>query len=608
MKLSRRAVNVSLMSAAFAALSPSGSGRTSKMQFGTPLAEARYRDVDFAQCPQQAQLEQTHDILMNLDENSLLRQYRISAALPAPGSDLGGWYSSAAFGPETFGQWISALSRYYAISGHKETRDKVHRLLDLFSQTIEPAGKVFVGVPGVTQQPAYHYDKLVCGLVDAHQHAEYPAALSMLGRITEAVVPHLPGRVPEDGAHESYTIPENQFIAWERSGDEKYLKMARQYLYDAFFDPLARGENVLGGRHAYSHVNSLCSAAKAYLVFGEEKYLQAAINGFTFVEEQSFATGGWGPDETFLPYSDPMSGERRYSPGVTSLADSITRSVSHFETPCGGYAHFKLTRYLLRITKDPRYGDSMERVMYNTVLGALPLNGYGNAFYQSNYHSHANKAYFDGYKHSMEDEWPCCSGTLPQVAADYRINTYFLDHEGVYVNLFIPSTVRWEHNGTQISLEQSGAFPLDDTITFQIVASRPVQCTVRLRIPRWARAPDIRLNGARLSLPVRPGTFAEIRRKWSSGDRIELKLPARLELLSIDATQPDTVAVVFGPLVLFALTEDTPIVTRAQLLAAEPVHPGGAEWLAETGNGALRLLPFWAINDEMYFTYLSVRT
>jgi transposase-like protein len=32
------------------------------------------------------------------------------------------------------------------------------------------------------------------------------------------------------------------------------------------------------------------------------------------------------------------------------------------------YAHFKLPRYLLRITKNPHYGDSMERVMYNTVL------------------------------------------------------------------------------------------------------------------------------------------------------------------------------------------------------------------------------------------------
>ena len=57
--------------------------------------------------------------------------------------------------------------------------------------------------------------------------------------------------------------------------------------------------------------------------------------------------------------------------------------------------------------------------MYNTVLGALPLTKYGKAFYNSNYHGHAHKAYFDGYDR-MNDAWPCCSGTLPQIAMPNR--------------------------------------------------------------------------------------------------------------------------------------------------------------------------------------------
>ena len=625
MNLSRRDVNVSLLSAAVTALSPPGSGRLSKSQnhpsgspadFGSPLSEVKYQDVDFAPCRQQSQLQHTHSILMGLDENSLLRPYRLRAGLPAPGLDLGGWYSSADFGAETFGQWISALSRYYAITGHKETQDKVHRLVDQFGETLDPTGKIYGGDLQKTPPCAYHYDKVVCGLIDAHQFAKHPRAFEILARATDAARSHLPGRAVDffedhGGAHESYTIPENQFIAWERSGDENYLRVAKQYLNSAFFDPLARGENVLGGRHAYSHVNALCSAAKAYLVLGEQRYLHAAINGLGFVEEQSFATGGWGPNETFLPipkreYPDPETGQKSYLPALTSLAESVAQSSYHFETPCGSYAHFKLTRYLLRITKDPRYGDSMERVMYNTVLGALPLNKYGKAFYQSNYHGHAQKEYFDGYKNTMENEWPCCSGTLTQVAADYRVSTYFRDREGVYVNLFIPSTLRWGQNGTQISLMQSGSFPLADSITFEITASRPVQCAVRLRIPEWAQSPRIHVNGERLSSPVRAGTFAEIHRTWNSGDRIELELPSRLELRPVDSQHPDTVAVVSGPLVLFAVTDDTPKVTRAQLLAAKQVNPSVAEWHAETTSGTLRLAPFWAIGDELYFTYLSV--
>src|SRR5262249_45544457 len=160
----------------------------------------------------------------------------------------------------------------------------------------------------------------------------------------------------------------------------------------------------------------------------DDTYLKAAVNGIAFVEAQSFATGGWGPDETFLPraaidYVEPKTGATLHFSSLQSLGDAILKTCDTFETGCGAYAHLKLTRYLLRITGDSRYGDSMERVMYNAALGAKPLNPHGKAFYYSNYHSHAHKAYYDGNGNVYPDEWPCCSGTLGQLAADYRIST-----------------------------------------------------------------------------------------------------------------------------------------------------------------------------------------
>ena len=57
--------------------------------------------------------------------------------------------------------------------------------------------------------------------------------------------------------------------------------MAKKYLLNAtYFDPLSRGENVLPGRHAYSHCNALSSAARAYLVLGDPKYLDAIRNAW----------------------------------------------------------------------------------------------------------------------------------------------------------------------------------------------------------------------------------------------------------------------------------------------------------------------------------------
>ena len=96
---------------------------------------------------------------------------------------------------------------------------------------------------------------------------------------------------------------------------------------------------------------ALSSAAKAYEVLGDEKYLHAIRNAWDMLEEtQQFASGGWGPKEAFVP---PHEGK---------LGESLTAHREHFETPCGCYAHMKLARYLLRFTGDPRYGDGLERV------------------------------------------------------------------------------------------------------------------------------------------------------------------------------------------------------------------------------------------------------
>lgn len=567
-------------------------------EHGEPLSEFQYGQVRFPSGLHQAQLEQAHSILVGLNEDSLLRPFRLAVGLPAPGRDLGGWYSGDQFGPGVFGQWLSALSRYVAITGDEPTRAKVQRLAGEFLECLEPAGRAF---RIANDHLTYSYDKIACGLGDAQVFAQDPVAPVVLARAAEVVSPLLLARKPKEG--EWYTVPENAFIAWQRSGDARHLEVAREYLHEEFFDALAQGKDMLPNRHAYSHVNALSSAAKAFLVLGEKKYLRAAINGFSFVQAQSFATGAWGPNEAFLPSEGlPFLN----FPPLKTLGESLAQARSHFETPCGSYAHFKLTRYLLRITKDSRYGDSMEQVMYNTVLGAKPINKFGKAFYQSNYHSHARKEYFDGYDSLIEDEWPCCSGTLPQIAADYRISTYFRDPAGVFVNLYIPSTLSWKQRDTSVTLTQTGNYPLDEKISLEMKVSRPTRFSIRLRIPEWTRNPSIRINGKTVSQPIVAGRFATLRREWLSGDRIELELPRTLTLKPVDGERLNTVALVSGPLVLFALSDDTPKVTRAQLLAAKQSGPGSAEWCTQSVDGPLRLVPFWEIKDETYFTYFSV--
>jgi DUF1680 family protein len=562
-----------------------------------PLAELRYGQVQFGASPLARQGSENHRLVLGLNEDSLLLPFRLRAGQPAPGHELGGWYETYGFAPGSqFGQWMSALSRYYAITGDGPTRAKVQRLVRGFAATIDTQGSFYRR----NRFPCYTYDKLVGGLLDAARLCRDPLALPTLARATQAALPHLPRHAMPRNEHkhldefsqyswdESYTLPENQFLAWHATGDRSHLDLGRRLLYHEFFGALARGDNALPGKHAYSHVNALSSAAQAYLSEGNPLYLDAAVNGFDMIAAQSFATGGWGPDEHFVV------------PGSGALGASLEREHKSFETPCGAYAHFKLTRYLLRITRDSRYGDSMERVMYNTVLGALPIRPDGHAFYYSDYSRRGSKGFHN-------HRWPCCSGTLPMIAADYAISACFTDPDGIFVNLYVPGVVNWTQAGEACSLKIETEYPYDPRVALTLRLPSPQTFTLHVRIPAWSQGARLFINGRRELAPLDAGHFAAVRREWRSADRIELELPLGRDLECVDAQHPNLVALRAGPLVLMRVLDQdaAPPLTRETLLGAERDPAGAPVWRASAG-ATVTLKAFPDIGTEAYSAYQEV--
>ena len=118
-------------------------------------------------------------MLLNLNEDSLLRPFRVREGLPAPGVEMGGWYSTYAFAPACpYGQWLSALSRMYAVTRDATTYAKIDRMVRGYAATIDPTGKFYDDY----RFPAYTYDKLVCGLSEAYAFAGHPSALRRTDR------------------------------------------------------------------------------------------------------------------------------------------------------------------------------------------------------------------------------------------------------------------------------------------------------------------------------------------------------------------------------------------------------------------------------------------
>jgi uncharacterized protein len=550
--------------------------------------------------PLRKQVDEAREDYLRIPNDDLLEGFRQRAGLPAPGQDLGGWYSGDVF--HVFGQIISGLSRLYAATGDPACREKVNTLVAEWSKCIAPDGYFFYSTK--PNAPHYIYDKLVGGLVDAHIYCGTREALPALSRITDWAIKHLErSRKIADNSTEWYTLSENLYRAYLATGDEKFRDFAQVWEYSEYWNIYLRGASIFAPRpdgkhndvyHAYSHVNTLGGAGAAFLVKGNTRYLELLKNAYDFLDVNEFySTGGYGPDEQLLPRS--------------AVAERLGTTTNTFETQCGTWAGFKMAKYLIRCTGDAKYGDWVERLALNGIGANIPMTSDGRVFYYSDYNTHG------GEKRRTDFGWSCCTGTRPQAVADLADQVYYHDAGNLYVNLFTPATVKWNISGASVTIRQQTRFPDEPQTQFIVAADHPAEFAIELRTPGWLASPiRAELNGQPVQLTHDDKGWARIRRRWSSGDKLTVSLPMRLSAHPITENHSYPFALTYGPVVLAASTPNTKFVRKLDLaqvdgqLTAVPGEPLAWQMASES---AVVFRPFYAYKQgEPYFLYLDPTT
>lgn len=484
------------------------------------------------------QFDEVRCYYLRIPDDDLLKGFRLRAGLPAPGIDLGGWYTSDT--GHIFGQLISGYSRMYAASGDVRCRDKVNGLLSEWAKCIEPDGYFYY-----SRKPNFHYtyDKMVGGLVDAYLYCGNKEALTYLSRITDWAIAHLDrGRKYMDLTTEWYTLSENLYRAYLITGDRKYRDFGRVWEYKEYWNLYANKIDIFPRQplynaeglwyHAYSHVNTLSSAAAAYLVTGQPHYLDTLKNAYDFLQDSEvFATGGYGPEERLLPKEE--------------LIRALSVWPNSCETQCGSWAGFKLGKYLISFTGDARYGDWIERLCLNCIGATMPMSPDGRVLYHVSYNLY-------GYaKHNIGFGWSCCAGSRPMAVADYDDLIYFKGSDGLYVNLFTPSTVKWESGRTKISVTQRTGFPETTNTDFVIHLSRASRFGIHVRVPGWLASPmTATVNGKAVEVKINDRGWAVFQRRWRDGDDLCVMLPLKLWASRLDAKRDFPAAIMYGPVVL----------------------------------------------------------
>jgi hypothetical protein len=480
-----------------------------------------------------SQVQAGRNFYLSVEDDDILHGFRKAAGRKAPGKPLGGWCGIDS--GTVFGQWLSGMSRLSRATGDTALRDKAVGLFEGWAETLPPDGDARMG--------HYRFDKLVGGLVDLDLYAGHRAASDVLERVTQSATktlerPENPREALADPSHnqryygapqEWYTLAENLYRAYRLTDEPMFRSFAEDWHYHAYWAKFRTTSSPADahGVHAYSHVNTFSSAAAAYGATGDPGYLDVIRNAYDYLQRhQCYATGGYGPNERFMALDG-------------SLGRALETRSDTCETSCGSWAGFKLSRYLLRLTGEARYGDWIERLLYNGVGAALPITDGGRSFYYGDYRIGG------GMKVYNWDTYTCCSGTYIQNLAEYHNLIYFQDEQGLYVNLFLPS----EASFRGLTMTQETRYPDADTTTLSVRTDAPKVFSLRFRVPSWTRNISVRLNGTDVPVDARPGTWATVRRTWSSGDKVEIRIPLTLRMEPVDEQHPNRVAVIRGPAV-----------------------------------------------------------
>jgi hypothetical protein len=561
-----------------------------------------YRSVRLDDGLLKRQVDAAREDDLRIPNDDLLKGFRRRAGKPAPGADLGGWYSSDIF--HVFGQILSGLARLHAATGDPACREKAEALLSGWADCIEPDGYFFYSRQ--PNAPHYIYDKMVGGLTDMVLFCDSKLAAESLARITGWASKNLDRSNPYAfGGTEWYTLSENLYRAHRATGDPRYRDFAAVWHYSEYWDIYARNGDLFGDRgggrrtgvyHAYSHVNTLGGAAQAYLHTGDRRFLDTILHAHdTLVSQQCYPTGGFGPDEQLLP-----------------RAEWITKAdYSHnsFETQCGCFAVFKLCKYLLTITGEVRYGDWIERLAYNGIAATIPMSPDGRVFYYSDYNA------MGGVKHNYPQGWSCCTGTRPMALADLHDLIYFRRDNELYVNLYVPSTLTWELPGAggAVVIRQLTRFPESDSTTLVIAPTTGVSTfLLKLRVPSWLGGPmEVAVNGE-----PGPGSddsrgWVTLHREWRLGDRVTVRLPLKFAVRPLDAAAPVPAMILRGPVAL--AVRSTGEQSHLGDLLREPdldrtlvASPGEPLTYRPRSGAELLIRPFYAFKqDERYALYLD---
>lgn len=336
-----------------------------------------------------------------------------------------------------------------------------------------------------------------------------------------------------------------EIMAWlyEQTGDRRLLLEAeRQYrnFQRLHRESGATVRHMLGparaGDHGPTYMELFKLGAVLYRVNGNRRWLKASLQAQRKLARDHLLLDG--------------------VPSATEHLRGRYSTAGHETCVIADYA-WSLS-YLLMATGAANYADGIERAIFNALPGAVTPEFKALQYFSgpnqvvacagSNHHPHGRGGPHTTYRPNPATE--CCPGNVHRVMPNYIARMWLADgRDGIVAACYGPSEITIGQGAQRMRIIQETHYPFDEHIRFRFHGKRTTPLRFTFRIPRWCRHARAALNGRALRRPLVPGSFVAVRRRFKSGDRLDLHLPRRWKLAR-DAERG--AGIEWGPLV-FAL-------------------------------------------------------
>ncbi|MHB8901435.1 MAG: beta-L-arabinofuranosidase domain-containing protein, partial [Thermoguttaceae bacterium] len=198
---------------------------------------------------------------------------------------------------------------------------------------------------------------------------------------------------------------------------------------------------------------------------------------------------------------------------------------------------------LMRLEGDMRYGDLLERTIYNALLAANAPDGRWIRYFTP----------FTGDRQYDTRDFFCCCGNYRRAVAELPQKVYYRTPEGgIALNLFTNSRKTFQVGGVPVTLRQETSYPNDGQVKLTFSVPGPAAFPLQFRTPRWCSQVTVRVNDEP-PVPIDPSAQKlgchVLDRTWNDGDVVQISMPMAWRLLRGRALQDGRAALLRGPVV-----------------------------------------------------------